>query len=69
MSEHVADGRWFRILTVVDQFTWECLCLVVDQSLTGEKVAPALEPVVMQSGAPPKTSRAAMNISSELVLK
>jgi putative transposase len=69
MSERVADGRWFRILTVVDQFTWECLCLVVDQSLTGEKVAQVLEPVVMQRGAPSKTSRAAMNISSELVLK
>ena len=69
MSERVADGRWFPILTVVDRFTRECLCLVVDQSLTGEKVAQALEPVVMQRGAPPKTSRAAMNISSELVLK
>jgi putative transposase len=52
MSERVADGRWFRILTVVDQFTRECLCLVADQSLTGEKMAQALEPVVMQRGAP-----------------
>jgi len=52
MSERVADGCWFRILTVVDQFTQECLCLVADQSLTGEKVAQALEPVVMQRGAP-----------------
>jgi len=52
MSERVADGRWFRILTVVDQFTRECLCLVADQSLTGEKVAQALEPVVLQRGAP-----------------
>ena len=52
MSERVADGRWFRILTVVDQFTRECLCLMADQSLTGEKVAQALEPVVMQRGAP-----------------
>ena len=60
MSERVADGCWFRILTVVDQFTQECLCLVADQSLTGEKVAQALEPVVMQSGAPLKTSRAAI---------
>jgi putative transposase len=51
MSERVADGRWFLILTVVDQFTRECLCLVADQSLTGEKVAQALEPVVMQRGA------------------
>lgn len=69
MSERVADGRWFRILTVVDQFTRECLCLVADQSLTGEKVTQALELVVMQRGAPPKTSRAAMNISRELILK
>lgn len=52
MSERMADGRWFRILTVVDQFTRECLCLVADQSLTGEKVAQALEPVVIQRGAP-----------------
>jgi len=41
MSEWVADGRWFRILTVVDQFTRECLCLLADQSLTGEHVAHA----------------------------
>jgi putative transposase len=37
MSERVANGRWFRILTVVDQFTRECLCLVADQSLTVEQ--------------------------------
>lgn len=52
MSERVADGRWFRILTVVDQYTRECLCLVADQSLTGEKVTQALELVVFQRGAP-----------------
>jgi putative transposase len=52
MSERVADGRGFRILTVMDQFTRECLCLVADQSLTGKKVAEALEPVVMHRGAP-----------------
>ena len=52
MRERVADGRWFRMLTVVDQFTRECLCLVADRSLTGEKVAQPLEPVVLQWGAP-----------------
>ena len=52
MSGRVADGRWFRILTVIDQFTRECLCLLADQSLTGEKVAAALDPVVLQRGAP-----------------
>lgn len=52
MSERVADGRWFRILTAIDQFTRECLCLLADQSLTGDKVTQALEPVVAQRGAP-----------------
>jgi putative transposase len=52
MSARVADGRGLRILTVVDQFTRECLCVVADQSLTGDKVAQALAPVVRQRGAP-----------------
>ena len=29
------DGRRFRILAVVDDFTRECLCLVADTSLSG----------------------------------
>jgi len=52
MSARVADRRWFRILTVIDQYTRECLCLLADPSLTGEKVAQAVEPVVRQRGAP-----------------
>jgi putative transposase len=52
MSARVADGQWSRILTVVDQFTRECVGLVADQSLSGKKVAQALEPVVLQRGAP-----------------
>lgn len=52
MSERVADGRWFPILTVVDQFTRECLLLLTDGSLSGAKVAAALEPVVRQRGTP-----------------
>jgi len=52
MSARVADRRWFRILTVIDQYTRECLCLLADPSLTGEKVAQAAEPVVRQRGAP-----------------
>lgn len=51
MSKCVADGRGFRSLTVVNQSTRECLCWVADQSLTGEKVAQALEPVMLQRGA------------------
>jgi len=39
MSARVAESRGFRMLTVVDQVTRECLCVTADQSLTGEKVA------------------------------
>ncbi|MBK5283533.1 MAG: IS3 family transposase [Nitrospiraceae bacterium] len=52
MSARVADGRWFRILTIVDQFTRECLCMAAGQSFTGEKVAEAWEPVVVHRGTP-----------------
>jgi putative transposase len=46
------DGRWFRVLTVVDQFTRECLLLLADSSLTGQKVALALSQVIAARGAP-----------------
>jgi putative transposase len=37
VAARLLDGRWFRVLTVVDQFTRECLLLLVDSSLTGQK--------------------------------
>jgi putative transposase len=43
VSDKLADGRSFRILTVVDQFTRECVALEADRSMTGIKVALALE--------------------------
>lgn len=43
VSDKLADGRSFRILTVVDQFTRECVGLEADRSMTGMKVAQALE--------------------------
>lgn len=52
IAARLLDGRWFRVLTVVDQFTRECLVLLVDSSLTGHKVAAALSLIVAQRGAP-----------------
>ena len=52
VSNRLLDGRWFRVLTVVDQFTRECLTLLVDRSLTGQKVALALSEIVAERGAP-----------------
>ena len=40
------------MLTVVDQFTRECLVLLADSSLTGTKVAQALSEIVAERGAP-----------------
>jgi putative transposase len=52
VAQRLPDGRWIRVLTVVDQFTRECLNLFADSSLTGEKVATALNKVVSQRGVP-----------------
>jgi putative transposase len=52
VAQRLADGRWIRVLTVVDQFTRECLLLFADTALSGEKVAVALDAVVGRRGAP-----------------
>jgi putative transposase len=52
MSAKLVDGRWFRVLTVIDQFTRECLALVADNALNGHKVALALSQVVAERGRP-----------------
>jgi putative transposase len=52
VAARLLDGRWFRVLTVVDQFTRECLLLLADSSLTGQKVALALAQVVAERGTP-----------------
>jgi putative transposase len=52
VAARLLDGRWFRVLTVVDQFTRECLLLLADSSLTGQKEALVRSLVVTERGAP-----------------
>lgn len=52
VSERLYDERWFLLLTVVDQFTRECLLLLADSSLTVHKVALALSQVIAEREAP-----------------
>jgi putative transposase len=52
VAQRLADGRWIRVLTVVDQYTRECLVLHADTALSGEKVAAPLDRVVALRGAP-----------------
>jgi putative transposase len=55
VSDKLADGRSFRILTVVDQFTRECVTLEADRSMTGMKVAQALERAKEERGCLPES--------------
>lgn len=52
VSDAFIDGRRFRILTVVDDFTRECLALVADTSLSGQRVARELDAIAMVRGLP-----------------
>src|SRR6187399_3479419 len=46
LSDAFADGRRFRILAVVDDFTRECLALVADTSLPGLRVVRELDVII-----------------------
>jgi putative transposase len=52
VSTRLANGRWFRTLTVLDLYTRESLALVADRSLTGVRVAAALNAVLQRRPAP-----------------
>ena len=52
VSDALASSRRFRVLTLVDDFTRECLALVVDNSLSGIRVARELDRVAEFRGLP-----------------
>jgi putative transposase len=52
LSDALADGRRFRILAIVDDFTRECLALVADTSLPGLRVVRELNLLVTTRGRP-----------------
>lgn len=52
LSDALADGRRFRILAIVDDFTRECLALVPDTSLPGLRVVRELELLIVSRGRP-----------------
>jgi putative transposase len=59
VSDQLTDGRRFRVLTVVDDCTRECLALVADTSLSGTRVARELDRLRNSAarGVPPRTIR------------
>jgi putative transposase len=52
VSDQLTDGRRFRILTVIDNCTRECLALVADTSISGRRVARELDHLIRQRGRP-----------------
>jgi putative transposase len=52
VADALGDGRRFRILCVVDDFSRECLACVVDTSIGGVRVVRELERLVIERGLP-----------------
>jgi putative transposase len=52
VSDAFTDGRRFRVLAVVDDYSRECLALVADTSLSGLRVARELDALIARRGRP-----------------
>jgi putative transposase len=52
VSDNLFDGRRFRVLTVVDNFSRECPVMEADHSLTGQRVARVLDRIALVRGLP-----------------
>ena len=52
LEDRTQNGRRLRILAVIDEFTRECLALLVDRSITSEKVVSLLDWLFLAYGAP-----------------
>ena len=53
VSDALTNGRRFRVLAVVDDFTRECLGLVADTSLSGLRVGRELDGIIERRGCGP----------------
>ena len=55
VSDKLTDGRSYRILTVIDQFTRECVAMEADRSLQGKHVVAALTRAIVERGQAPRS--------------
>jgi len=74
VMDSLADGRRFRTLNIVDEFTRECVAIEVDTSISGLRVVRVLEQLARTRGLPAEivvdngtefTSRALLSWVSE----
>ena len=52
VSDTLVDGRRFRILCVIDDFSRECLATIEDNSISGTRVARELDAIADRRGYP-----------------
>jgi putative transposase len=52
LHDQLSDGRRFRVLAILDDFTRECLALVADTSLSGLRVGRELDAIIAERGKP-----------------
>lgn len=52
LEEHTVKGKRLRILAVIDEFTRECLALLVDRSITSNEVVDLLDWLFLVYGKP-----------------
>jgi len=55
VSDALTNGRRFRILAVIHNYSRECLALVADTSLSGARVTRELDVIIAARGGKPKT--------------
>jgi len=52
VSDSFMDGRRFRMLCIIDDYSRECLALVADTSIGGHRLARELDAVIAKRGKP-----------------
>lgn len=52
VQDHTHDGRTFRMLTIIDEYTRECLVIIVARKLNSHDVLEALADLFIERGPP-----------------
>ena len=52
VADRTADGRPFKILNIIDEYTRECICSFVDRRINSQKVILVLADLFLQRGIP-----------------
>jgi transposase InsO family protein len=52
MADRTADGRALRILAILDEYTRECLCILVERHISSQDVITELTDLFLRKGIP-----------------